>query len=986
MKSRRVESGSFEPGPYKPVLDSRVLLQRMLSIGLSLWAFICTFSPGCTYTSSVDESNGTAASVEPQGASSSAGLPPECTGPAKVVDGHRRLALLVGVEHYVNPSIPALDGPASDVAGIKRLLVDAGFAPENLCVLIDAQATTANFLHSFQSALVDRAQADDTVVLYFAGHGSQTRDLNGDEPDEQDETLLFSDARTPGKRDLTDDTLHGLLSGLHARTKNITLLIDACNSGSASRDGMLRARFVPPEQDTNVRGTDAVTQMSAGDETAGAGPASLPGLVFLSAAADGSSAYERDGHGVFTASLLQVLGEPSDSPLTWAQVMRRTALLMKAQSVQIPYAQGAIERQAFGVQTVRPVGWEVVRTDGERVFLQGLPLMGWSEGAEAVVIPGNLPASEVARNRAQLARIRVQKVEGASAEAKLVSSPSAHARSIRPGDIAQLDSVGFASLRLSFRIRPENVPDGVSTSRANAIRKTIEATPRLKPLVQLVSHDAQLELGTNAQGQLQLQSMDGIIRNTFTSSASTESTDVARALWGHALRQALLQTKVGLASKSRATEDVQSDLSIQVRPASSQDACLKDTWGVVEDTLGTAMPLCYRWQVEVSLAATAPKALLVGGLVLSSDGGLFPLPQDGMQVRVEPGSSYVFPSIFRARLPLELQDDIILFGTEQDQQLDWQNLSSLETQGSRGLSTLPGPLSHLFSEGERGQTLDGQENNISRYWTFQQKSVRVLANLGFEASRRTKDREGMAQPPPHKEGTREITLPGFDIRPYLPDNRDTALYKVLMMAYDLAHRNADDGVAYAQHDWSLGSDEANLSKGIDCSRAVWFAFTRSGLAYNHSNTYLSTAQMVNPNSLMREKFERCDTDGGGSLGDLRLGDLLVYRDDTRGVGHVVMVIDPRRRYAWGSHGWDGNVFNRNRQTGSVGAFSKGDRGVEFQAINERLDMERWDRSTVKRVACWRYRQFSEEAKTAGGRPGVEALRRACNPEDCKAGR
>ncbi|MCK5719916.1 MAG: hypothetical protein KAH84_08235, partial [Thiomargarita sp.] len=82
---------------------------------------------------------------------------------------------------------------------------------------------------------------------------------------------------------------------------------------------------------------------------------------------------------------------------------------------------------------------------------------------------------------------------------------------------------------------------------------------------------------------------------------------------------------------------------------------------------------------------------------------------------------------------------------------------------------------------------------------------------------------------------------------YYPANRNSALYKVLKQAQILTANvsfvSGNDGIPYKQHDWSQSSDRANLRKGIDCSRAIWFAFTRAGLSYNNSNSYLTTAGM-----------------------------------------------------------------------------------------------------------------------------------------------
>jgi hypothetical protein len=180
----------------------------------------------------------------------------------------------------------------------------------------------------------------------------------------------------------------------------------------------------------------------------------------------------------------------------------------------------------------------------------------------------------------------------------------------------------------------------------------------------------------------------------------------------------------------------------------------------------------------------------------------------------------------------------------------------------------------------------------------------------------------------------------------------------------LAKASVVDGIGYKQHDWNKSTDEQNLRLGIDCSRFVWYVFTRAGLPYNRDDRYLATAHMFGANTLMKDQFDSCDKDQ-----NLRLGDVLVYRDAVKGDGHTVMVVDPRKQVAVGSHGYDGNPSILPVQP---------DTGVEYQQIKFKQHMLRWDRPTMELKACWRYRGFSEDAKKPGGMPGTDALATVCD--------
>jgi cell wall-associated NlpC family hydrolase len=308
------------------------------------------------------------------------------------------------------------------------------------------------------------------------------------------------------------------------------------------------------------------------------------------------------------------------------------------------------------------------------------------------------------------------------------------------------------------------------------------------------------------------------------------------------------------------------------------------------------------------------------------------------------------------RPPLDVQDHIMVFGTQETNPVQWHLLTNTAATRAAGppMSGLYRALDSYLQPGTRG-TGRVEEAVEETTWTLSSMTVRVEANQRF-----LKAEAGSTGPP----SRREYTIAGFDIRPYLPDDPATALHRALQQADALAHASVTDGYGYKQHDWSLPTDEENLKRGIDCSRSIWYAFTRAGLPYNSGDRYLTTAMMVGEDSPMAEQFQDCSAD------TLQSGDVLVYRDETRGDGHVVMVVDPAKRIAWGSHGWDGNAKALKVEP---------DTGVEYQLIKYKQDWERWDRRTMARQACWRYRAFSEEARTPRGQPGLRSLADACDP-------
>lgn len=148
-------------------------------------------------------------------------------------------ALLVGIGEY-RIKQASLKGIDEDLSGMRRVAEAAGFAPENIVVLADRDATLANVRIVFQRELIRGVASDDRVLIYFSGHGTQVPDRNGDEADHSDEALLMHDTReryTQGQQRLEnvllDDEIEDLLAAIPAR--DVLVLVDACHSGTVTR-------------------------------------------------------------------------------------------------------------------------------------------------------------------------------------------------------------------------------------------------------------------------------------------------------------------------------------------------------------------------------------------------------------------------------------------------------------------------------------------------------------------------------------------------------------------------------------------------------------------------------------------------------------------------------------------------------------------------------------------------------------------------------
>ncbi|MBA3014313.1 MAG: caspase family protein [Proteobacteria bacterium] len=142
-------------------------------------------------------------------------------------------ALLVGINDY--KGISDLRGCINDVTNMRDILKTyLGFTNRDIRVLVDSRATKANIVSRLQT-MVSTAKSGDFLVFHFSGHGSQIRDRNGDElEDQMDELICPYDMDWDGTF-ITDDSLNSIFSKL-PKGVLLEVFLDSCHSGTGLRD------------------------------------------------------------------------------------------------------------------------------------------------------------------------------------------------------------------------------------------------------------------------------------------------------------------------------------------------------------------------------------------------------------------------------------------------------------------------------------------------------------------------------------------------------------------------------------------------------------------------------------------------------------------------------------------------------------------------------------------------------------------------------
>ncbi len=148
-------------------------------------------------------------------------------------------ALLVGINDYAGP-VRRLRGCVNDVTHMQAFLEGRVAGNQlRLKILTNSAATRQAIIDGFQKHL-RQATADDVVLFYYSGHGSQQHsppEFWHLEPDRMDETLVCYDSRLPGNYDLADKELSTLIAELAITDPHIVVILDSCHSGSGTRAG-----------------------------------------------------------------------------------------------------------------------------------------------------------------------------------------------------------------------------------------------------------------------------------------------------------------------------------------------------------------------------------------------------------------------------------------------------------------------------------------------------------------------------------------------------------------------------------------------------------------------------------------------------------------------------------------------------------------------------------------------------------------------------
>jgi WD40 repeat protein len=208
----------------------------------------------------------------------------------------RRLALIIGISRYQDPSID-LEYADDDAKALYELLTSpalgpAAFQRENVRLLLNDQATAAN-INSGLREFLQGARENDFVLFFFAGHGVP-------DPNRLPDLYLMAHDTKPANIAGTGLLMRHVREAIaEIEARDVLILTDACHSAGMAAPKSIRNLSVNPVHQSFL---DKMVHASGG-------------LAILTASEAAQVSYENqkwNHHGVFTYFLLEGLKGAAD--------------------------------------------------------------------------------------------------------------------------------------------------------------------------------------------------------------------------------------------------------------------------------------------------------------------------------------------------------------------------------------------------------------------------------------------------------------------------------------------------------------------------------------------------------------------------------------------------------------------------------------------------------------------------------------------------
>jgi hypothetical protein len=212
-----------------------------------------------------------------------------------------------------------LSGCVNDINTIEKLLIEK-FNFKNIVKLHDSSSilpTKINILLQLK-LLLSQSNSGDVLFFHYSGHGSQIKDINGDETDGMDEVIIPVDYFSNNSI-IVDDDIKGIIQENLKEGVKLIVLMDCCNSGTIFD---LKYNYDSNwNQVVNNKSLD-----TKGD------------IILISGCSDPQKSYDTYVNSIYQGSTTRSFTESIKTTITWKQMINnmRQILINSGLSVQVP--------------------------------------------------------------------------------------------------------------------------------------------------------------------------------------------------------------------------------------------------------------------------------------------------------------------------------------------------------------------------------------------------------------------------------------------------------------------------------------------------------------------------------------------------------------------------------------------------------------------------------------------------------------------------
>lgn len=691
-------------------------------------------------------------------------------------------ALLIGIDRYSQVPLsdgslyPHLGGCVRDINHVEQMLRSRlSLTDEQITKLISSNSkdgkpaeaadklpTYKNLVRVFKT-LTEKAQPGDHVYIHYSGHGGRSKTMFPKLKGESglDESLVPCDIGEKDGNYLRDIEMAYLLKAMSEKGLIVTLVLDSCHSGGATRgNGGAFPRCIPnfidmsePPQSSAVASKDellaAFSEISAVTRNvASASGWRLPtpnNFVLLSAcqANELANEYAFDGkerNGALTYWMLDSLKQMGEG-FTYKMLYNRVKAKVHTKFTdQTPLLEGEGDRELFGAGLKAATATvNVIKIDqpNERIQLSTGLAQGVGKGTQFAIFPANVTDFT---NRAQrLGVVELEEPGTTDSWARIVEGDNAD--QIQEGAQAVLLGIGIRLRGRVYLVPQDNSADGGGAPQNSAIENLralitqddgeIKANEKWIRLVG-EGEEADFQVAVNSRGEFEIWDPSGRPLPNLRPALKADDAGAAEKL----VQRLMHLTKY---RNVRLIDNTDTTSPLTRKIVAELGKRVEESGGKVTFTpFGTSShPISVGEEVCLRITNHSKLPVNITILDLQPDWGIsqvYPDPQIAEYELLDLGEDNALFLPMKAWLPEDYQrgiDTLKIFATVEGTGFRWLEMSALDqpiTRGGGAQRAAGDPLEQLLASFAE-PTLTRQMINLSapkgRTWATTQVEVHV---------------------------------------------------------------------------------------------------------------------------------------------------------------------------------------------------------------------------------------------------------------------